>query len=63
MMMDLRVVKRNNSLCSSSLYWKQEHNTALRHRAKKINIKINEYGLFKGDELIYCKMNIVSLMH
>jgi len=32
----------------------KEHNTALRSRAKKMGLKINEYGLFRGDELIEC---------
>lgn len=33
----------------------KEHNTALRHIAKKQNIKMNEYGLFRDDILIKCK--------
>jgi DNA polymerase (family X) len=33
----------------------KEHNTAMRSMAKKFNIKMNEYGLFKGDKLIECK--------
>ncbi|MBE3036315.1 MAG: histidinol-phosphatase, partial [Candidatus Atribacteria bacterium] len=33
----------------------REHNTAMRSMAKKFNIKMNEYGLFKGDKLIECK--------
>lgn len=32
-----------------------EHNTAIRGRAKKMGIKMNEYGLFKGESLIPCK--------
>ncbi len=32
----------------------KEHNTALRSRAKAIGLKINEYGLFRGEELIKC---------
>lgn len=34
----------------------KEHNTAMRHRAKEMGIKMNEYGLFKGEEqsLIEC---------
>ncbi len=34
-----------------------EHNTALRHYAKEKGYKVNEYGLFKGDDPtpIYCK--------
>lgn len=31
-----------------------EHNTALRGRAKTLNCKLNEYGLFRGDRLIPC---------
>jgi len=30
----------------------KEHNTAMRHRAKALDIKINEYGLFKDEERI-----------
>jgi DNA polymerase (family 10) len=35
----------------------KEHNTAMRHQAKKMGIKMNEYGLFKGEqeELIVCR--------
>lgn len=33
----------------------KEHNTAMRHKAKQMGIKMNEYGLFKGDKLIECK--------
>jgi DNA polymerase (family 10) len=32
----------------------KEHNTAMRTAAKKDNIKMNEYGLFKNDRLIKC---------
>ncbi len=32
----------------------KEHNTAMRTAAKKENIKMNEYGLFKNDRLIKC---------
>jgi DNA polymerase (family 10) len=32
----------------------KEHNTAMRTAAKKDNIKMNEYGLFKNDQLIKC---------
>lgn len=32
----------------------KEHNTAMRTSAKKDNIKMNEYGLFKNDRLIKC---------
>ncbi len=33
----------------------KEHNTALRSMAKKMGMKINEYGIFKGSSLIKCK--------
>lgn len=33
----------------------KEHNTALRHMAKQQGVKMNEYGLFKEEELIRCK--------
>lgn len=33
----------------------KEHNTAMRHRAKKIGFKINEYGLYRKQELIVCR--------
>lgn len=32
----------------------KEHNTAMRHRAKERGIKVNEYGLFKGNKLLVC---------
>jgi DNA polymerase (family 10) len=32
----------------------KEHNVALRGRAQKAGVKINEYGLFRGDERIPC---------
>lgn len=31
------------------------HNVAMRGRAQRMGIKINEYGLFRGDELIECR--------
>lgn len=35
----------------------REHNTALRHLAKQEDIKMNEYGLFRGEneELVHCR--------
>ncbi len=33
----------------------KEHNTLLRTRAKDRGLKLNEYGLFKGEKLIDCK--------
>ena len=32
-----------------------EHNTAMRSRAKKSGMKLNEYGLFKGEKSLQCK--------
>lgn len=32
----------------------KDHNEALRSRAKAMGLKINEYGLYRGDELIPC---------
>ncbi len=33
----------------------REHNTAMRGRAKKMGLKMNEYGLFKGEANIVCR--------
>jgi DNA polymerase (family X) len=33
----------------------KEHNTALRHRSKSMGLKINEYGLFRGEDLVVCR--------
>jgi len=33
----------------------KEHNVALRGRAQSMEMKMNEYGLFKGEKLIVCK--------
>lgn len=33
----------------------KEHNTALRHRSKSMGLKINEYGLFRGEDLLVCR--------
>lgn len=32
----------------------KEHNTAIRHRAKELGVKVNEYGLFRGEDIILC---------
>lgn len=32
-----------------------EHNAAMRGRAKRLGIKMNEYGIFKGEKIIPCK--------
>lgn len=33
----------------------KEHNTAMRHRGKALGLKINEYGIYKGEEKIEVK--------
>jgi DNA polymerase (family 10) len=33
----------------------KEHNVAMRQRAKDLGLKMNEYGLFRGDTLVKCK--------
>ncbi len=33
----------------------KEHNTALRHLAGTMGMKINEYGLFRADKLVVCR--------
>src|SRR5262245_1242833 len=33
----------------------KEHNIAMRGRAQRQGIKMNEYGLFRGEELVVCK--------
>lgn len=33
----------------------KDHNTALRHRAKKLGLKVNEYGIYEGDKRILLK--------
>ncbi len=53
---DLRTVAENEF--PFALYYftgSKEHNVAVRTIAKKKNIKINEYGLFKGTRKIACK--------
>lgn len=53
--MDLRVVSdKEYPYVLNHFTGSKEHNTAIRHRAKAMGIKVNEYGLFRGDELIEC---------
>lgn len=53
---DLRVVKDEEyPYALHHFTGSKEHNTAMRHRAKRMGIKMNEYGLFKGDTLIKCQ--------
>jgi len=50
---DLRVVAPNEYFSALHHFTgSKEHNTALRHRAKSMGLKINEYGIFKDEEKI-----------
>jgi DNA polymerase (family 10) len=52
---DLRVVtEREFPYALHHFTGSKEHNTALRGRAKGMGMKMNEYGLFRGEELIPC---------
>jgi DNA polymerase (family 10) len=53
---DLRVVG-NKEFPFASHYFtgSKEHNTELRGRAKKMGLKLNEYGLFEGDRPLPCR--------
>lgn len=53
---DLRVVKDEEyPYALHHFTGSKEHNTAMRHMARQMGIKMNEYGLFKGDLLIKCR--------
>ncbi|HHV75047.1 DNA polymerase/3'-5' exonuclease PolX [Thermoanaerobacterium butyriciformans] len=53
---DLRVVKDEEfPYALHHFTGSKEHNTAMRHRAKQMGIKMNEYGLFKDELLIKCR--------
>ena len=53
---DLRIVKdKEFPYALHHFTGSKEHNTALRHRAKGMGIKINEYGLYRGDKMIECR--------
>lgn len=52
---DLRVVREEQfPYAFHHFTGSKEHNTSMRHRAKKMGIKMNEYGLFNGEKLIKC---------
>ena len=56
MALDLRVVSDEEyPFALHHFTGSKEHNVALRGRAHAEGIKINEYGIFHGDELIPCK--------
>ncbi len=53
---DLRVVKDEEyPYALHHFTGSKEHNTAMRHRARQMGIKMNEYGLFKDDLLVKCR--------
>lgn len=53
---DLRVVKPGEfPYALHHFTGSKEHNTALRQRAKNMGLKINEYGLFRGEEPVVCR--------
>ena len=53
---DLRVVtEREFPYALHHFTGSKEHNTALRGRAKGMGMKMNEYGLFRGEELVPCE--------
>lgn len=53
---DLRVVKpKEYPYALHHFTGSKEHNTALRHRAKSMDLKINEYGLFRSEKLLVCR--------
>jgi len=57
--MDLRVVAdREYPYVLNHFTGSKEHNTAIRHRAKAMGIKVNEYGLFKEEKLIECRSEL-----
>ncbi len=52
---DLRFVSAEEFPCAVHHFTgSKEHNTQLRSRAKKMGMKINEYGLFSGDNRLSC---------
>lgn len=53
--MDLRVVvDKEYPYVLNHFTGSKEHNTAIRHRARTMGIKVNEYGLFREEKLIEC---------
>lgn len=53
---DLRVVEpREFPHAWQHFSGSREHNVALRHLAKGLGYKVNEYGLSRGTDLIYCE--------
>ncbi|KUO51325.1 MAG: histidinol-phosphatase [Desulfitibacter sp. BRH_c19] len=57
--LDLRVVKPDEyPYALHHFTGSKEHNTAMRHRAKTIDLKMNEYGVFQGEKRIDCSDEI-----
>jgi DNA polymerase (family 10) len=53
---DLRVVTDAQFPCALAYFTgSREHNVALRALAQKKGLKVNEYGLFRGEELLPCE--------
>lgn len=53
--LDLRVVKpQEYPYAVHHFTGSKEHNTAMRHRAKTMGLKMNEYGIFRGEQRIEC---------
>ncbi len=52
---DLRVVgKKEYPFALHHFTGSKEHNTAMRHRARTMGLKINEYGIFRNGESLKC---------
>jgi DNA polymerase (family 10) len=52
---DLRIVtEREFPFALHHFTGSKEHNVAMRHRAIQMKLKMNEYGLFSGEEMIAC---------
>ncbi|MFM7057208.1 MAG: DNA polymerase/3'-5' exonuclease PolX, partial [Planctomycetota bacterium] len=51
--LDLRVVPAESFGAAMQYFTgSKEHNVEIRHRAKELGLKVNEYGVFRGDEQI-----------
>lgn len=54
--LDLRAVKPEEfAFALHHFTGSKEHHTAMRGRAKELGLKINEYGIFRGEERIPCE--------
>jgi DNA polymerase (family 10) len=51
--LDLRVVPEESFGAAMQYFTgSKEHNVEIRHRAKELGLKVNEYGVFRGDEQV-----------